>query len=484
MSTDGIADNAKPNDANSSDSPKADALSSNADAASSNADAASSNADAASSNADAARPPIGCPMHLHEVDLFAKGAQEHWYAAYDILHQEAPVHRLPGEGPTPGSDAFVLCKHEDIALVVRDQDRFPLPGAMAVQQLLAAQDDPFEMPNVNVMIASMTTLRPNPEMWRHHRQELTDPWVGPGASRNREMVERVANELIDRWIDRGQVEFVGEFAQPMPQMVMANVLGWPIEDLKLLKYYGDGCVKPFVYGSGPRHILPEEEVATQFEVLEEFKAYTAELIAAKRANPTEDMISFLTQVEYSPLARKLTDLEINGIVYAMVIGGLETTQYALAEQVQLLIDQPDVWQSMQADHKKIRAFTEEGMRLRAPTQGLSTRITSRDEVFQGVDVPKGSLLHLRWAAANLDPDEWDCPLDLKLDRKAGTRHLTFSQGARVCPGAHLSRLEQTVAWQTLLQRVGRFRYGDGNDFLHQPGIMLGTLALHLEFDLP
>ena len=433
-------------------------------------------------DSSAATAEVKCPMHLADVDLFGPGAQEHWYAAYDILHAEAPVHRLPGQGLMRGTDAFVLSKHDDIAAVVRDQDRFPLPSAAAVKQLLDSGTDVERAPNVNVMVASMTTLRPNPELWRTHRQELTDPWVGPGASRNTEMVARVANELIDQWIDRGSVEFVGEFAQPMPQMVMAYILGWPIEDLSLLKYYGDGCVKPFVYGSGPTHALPAEEVESQFEVLNEFKQYTHELILEKRKNPTDDMISFLTQVEYSPLARKLTDLEINGIVYAMVIGGLETTQYALAEQIQLLIEHDGVWDELKADRSKIRAFTEEGMRMRAPTQGLSTRMTSQDEVFQGTTVPAGSLLHLRWAAANLDPDEWDCPLELRLDRKAGTRHLTFSQGARVCPGAHLSRLEQTTAWQILLDRVKSFRYGEDNDFLHQPGIMLGTLKLNLEFE--
>ncbi len=420
-----------------------------------------------------------CPVHLEDVDLFGPGAQEHWYEAYDILHRESPVHRIPGKGFAPGTDAFVLCKHDDIAAVVRDQERFPLPSTMAVKQLKEAGGDPFEIPNVNVMVASMTTLRPNPDMWRSHRQELTDPWVGPGASRNEAMVERLTHERIDTWLDRGTVEWVSEFAQPLPQMVMANVLGWPMEDFKLLKYFGDGTVMPFVYGDGLKHTMPDEDMAKQFEVLTEFKAYTAELIKAKRANPQEDMISFLTEVEYSPLERKLTDLEINGIVYAMIIGGLETTQYALAEQVQLLIEQPDIWQALKEDRSKIRAFTEDAMRLRAPTQGLSTRITARDEVFHGVEVPAGSLLHLRWAAANLDPDEWDCPLDLRLDRKAGTRHLTFSQGARVCPGAHLSRLEQTVAWRILLERVDEFSYGEGNDFLHQPGIMLGTLALHL-----
>ena len=424
---------------------------------------------------------MSCPMDIGDVDLFAPGAQEHWYESYDLLHADSPVHKIPGQGFEPGTDAFILTKHEDIAAVVRDQDRFPLPGALFVEQVLQQGGDPFELPNVNVMIASMTTLRPNPDTWRSHRQELTDPWVGPGAGRNENMVRSFANQLIDQWIERGEVEFVSEFAQPLPQMVMAGILGWPLEDLGLLKHYGDGCVKPFVYGSGHRNELPQEEIDSQFEVLSEFENYTADLIRTKRANPQEDMISFLTQVEYSPLKRKLTDGEINGIVYAMVIGGLETTQYALAEQVQLLVEREGVWDEIKADRSKVRAFTEEGMRLRSPTQGLSTRITSQDEVFQGVKVAKGSFLHLRWAAANIDPDEWECPLDLKLDRKAGTRHLTFSQGARVCPGAHLSRLEQTVAWNVLLDRVASFEYQADNKFLHQPGIMLGTLELNLNF---
>ncbi len=423
-----------------------------------------------------------CPHSLAEVDLFSPGAPEHWYEAYDILHAEAPVHRIPGEGFEPGTDGFILCKHDDIAAVVRDQERFPLPGAMLVSQLQERGGDPFEMEGVNTMIAAMTVLRPNPEMWRAHRQELTDPWVGPGAPRNEAMIKQVADELIDRWIDRGSVEFISEFAQPLPQMVMANILGWPMEDLKLLKYFGDGTVKPFVFGSGHRNILPEEEIRTQFEVLNEFREYTDNLIKEKRANPAEDMITFLTEVEYSPIQRKLTDNEINGVVYAMVIGGLETTQYALSEQVQLFIDREGVWDDVRSDRSKLRAFTEEAMRLRAPTQGLSTRVTSQDEVFHGVKVPKGSFLHLRWAAANIDPDEWEDPQALKLDRKAGTRHLTFSQGARVCPGATLSRVEQMVAWTTLLDRVAGFRYGEGNTFMHQPGIMLAVEELHLNFD--
>ena len=421
---------------------------------------------------------MACPHQLADVDLFGLGAQEHWYEAYDILHSEAPVHRIPGEGFMPGTDAFILTRYEDVSRVVKDEQRYPPALSLMIRQL---SESPEAATNLNTMIQSMVSLRPSPELWRTHRQELTDPWVGPGASRHKSMIADTAHSLIDQWIDDEKVDFVSQFAQPLPQIVMAKVLGWPIEDLKLLKYFGDGTVKAFVYGSGHRCILPNEEVGSQLAVLQEFQDYTNELIQARRKAPEEDMITFLTTVEYSPLSRKLTDAEINGIVYAMVIGGLETTQYALAEQVQLLIEHQDVWRALKQDKRKIRAFTEEGMRLRAPTQGLSTRTTSQEEVFQGITVPKGSFLHMRWAAANIDPMEWEDPSALKLDRKAGTRHLTFSQGARVCPGASLSRLEQVEAWNALIDRIGHFEYAPDNTFVHQPGIMLGVVKLNLAF---
>ena len=104
-----------------------------------------------------------CPVGLADVDLFGPGAQEHWYESYEILHAYAPVHCLPGEGMAPGTDAYVLTKHEDIAAVVRDQKRFLLPSSAFVRQLVESGEDPNEAPNINVMVASMATLRPNPE---------------------------------------------------------------------------------------------------------------------------------------------------------------------------------------------------------------------------------------------------------------------------------------------------------------------------------
>ena len=423
---------------------------------------------------------VKCPMSLEEVDLFGPGAQEHWYDAYEILHREAPVHRIPGEGFAPGTDGFILSRFEDIEKVVKNPDRFPPTLSLGAKALKQANIPVEEQKHVNAMMMSIVTLRPNMQLWRSHKQELTDPWVGTGASRHEDMVRGFVNQLIDRWIDKDEVEFISEFARPLPQMVMATILGFPLEDIPKLEGWGTAQVMPFVYGKGHRNELSQEQLEAQFKELNGFKEYVQQKVEEKRENPADDMISFLTQVTYKALGRKLTDIEINGVVYAMVIGGLETTQYAIEEEAQLLCELDGLWDEVKADRTKLRAFTEEAMRLRSPTQGLSTRTTSRDEVFQGVKVPKGSMLHLRWGAANIDPTQFECPKEMDLNRRPITRHLTFSAGPRTCPGNSLSRLEQTIAWDCLLDRLESMEYAPGNEFLHQPGIMLGTLELRLK----
>ena len=426
--------------------------------------------------------PMACPHVLAEVDLFGPGAAEHWYEAYPILHAEAPVARLPRQGLTPDRDAYILTKYADISRVVRDWERFPPTLSLLVAQIQQSGRMAREMPDIDAMVQSIVALRPTPELWRAHRQQLTDPWVGPGAKRHEAMIASHVDNLIAGLMDRDTIDFVADFARLLPQRTMASVLGFPIEDVSQLAIWGNAQVMSYVHGCGHNNVLSAEQTAEKFRLLAGFSDYVRDKVREKRALPHDDMISFLTQVRYAPLDRLLTDEEINGIVYAMVIGGLETTQYALAEQAQLVCESPGLFDRLNGDRDLIRPFIEEGMRLRSPTQGLSTRITARDEVFQGVEVPAGSTLHLRWGAANIDPDEFADPLALKLDRKAVTRHLAFSAGPRVCPGAGLSRLEQTIAWNRLCDRFGAIAYAPGNTFLHQPGIMLGTLELKLALE--
>ncbi len=420
------------------------------------------------------------PRRAADVDLFGPGAPRHWYAAYHILHAEAPVLRLPGEGLTPDRDAFILTRHADISRVVKDWSRFPPTLDLLVAEGIRSGKLPTEMPDLDAMVQSIVTLRPTQALWRAHRQELTDPWVGPGASRHAAMIIAHADALIDAWGARTRIDFVKEFARPLPQRTMASVLGFPLEDVPQLEIWGQAQVMSYVFGRGHNNILTEAQKAEKFRLLAGFSDYVRGKVREKRARPADDMISWLTRVHYRALDRTLTDDEINGIVYAMVIGGLETTQYALAEQARLIDRHPGLFETLKAYRSLIRTFIEEAMRLRSPTQGLSTRITSQDEVFSGVEVPAGSTLHLRWAAANIDPLAFEEPDTLKLDRRAVTRHLAFSAGPRVCPGAGLSRLEQTIAWNRLLDRLDGFSVSPDNLYPYQPGIMLGLLELNID----
>ena len=446
---------------------------------------------------------VKCPFSIEDVDLFAPGAQKYWYESYEILHKEAPVHRIPGEGTSPDTDGFILSKYEDIAFVVKDILRFP-PPSMKSSDLeksgisgfnaddkndsivddnssskMVTRQDPSLM---NALQVSIMSLRPNEELWKAHKRQLTDPWVGTGAQKNEEMIIKAANSLIDKWIDNKNVEFISEFAMPLPQIVMANVIGFPIDDIPLLKKWGDAMVMPFVYGQGHRNLLTKEQSNEQQALLAEFGEYVINQLDEKKKNPKDDMLSFLTEVIYEPYDRKLTDTEIIGVAFAMIIGGLETTQYAISEQAQILCKNPSLFKELKEDRSKIRPFVEETLRVRSPTQGLSTRMTTQDEEFQGIKVPAGSILHLRYGAANVDEGTFECPHQINLERKALTRHLTFSQGHRTCPGNGISRLEQTITWNLLLDRIKSIEFSPDASFEHQPGIMLGALELKINFE--
>lgn len=214
------------------------------------------------------RPTIakGCPVDLKQVDLFGPGCQEHWYDAYPILHGEAPVLVLPGEGVNGVGDAFVLSRYEDIVRVVKDPQRFtPLMSLMVEEmQVMVDQGEkpPEDTSRFDLALDSVRTLRPDQNLWRAHRQELTDPWVGPGAKLHRQMITVIVDELIDQWIERndgdgkGTVEFIQEFARLLPQIVTARVLGLPREDIDRLAGWGSAQVMQYVYGSGHSSISP------------------------------------------------------------------------------------------------------------------------------------------------------------------------------------------------------------------------------------
>ena len=170
----------------------------------------------------------------------------------------------------------------------------------------------------------------------------------------------------------------------------------------MLKKMEEAQVRRFVYGHGPKNELAPEIDRENVPVpLLEFHRYIQNQIDLKRKQPKEDLISFLTQVEYD--GRKLEDGEIISIAILMHIGGNETTQYALTSEALLLAEHPDVVAQLRSNPGKVRFFVEEALRLYAPTQGgAGGRFAARDVEIRGVKIPRGSLVHLRFGAGNRD----------------------------------------------------------------------------------
>ncbi|MEM7569226.1 MAG: cytochrome P450, partial [Pseudomonadota bacterium] len=166
----------------------------------------------------------------------------------------------------------------------------------------------------------------------------------------------------------------------------------------------------------------------------------------------------------------------------LYIGGNETTTFALSSGLWLMLREPSLYQRLLDAPDQIPAFVEEVLRLESPTQGLY-RVTTRAVEMHGVDIPKGALVHMRYGAANRDPDEYSCPHAPDLGRKNLKRHMAFSQGPHTCPGADLSRLEQRICFTKLLEQLENLQLAPGkNDFQHLPGFVLRALkALHITY---
>jgi cytochrome P450 len=166
------------------------------------------------------------------------------------------------------------------------------------------------------------------------------------------------------------------------------------------------------------------------------------------------------------------------------VGGSETSTNAMSEGVLLLCRNPDQYALLESDvDAHIQGLIEESLRLQSPVQGLY-RVTTCDVEIQNVRIPAGSLLNLRFAAANRDETQFPCPSEFDVQRDNAGSHMAFGSGIHHCIGAPLARLELYWGFKALLQGCRNIRLAPGrNDFTHAPGLMLRSLeSLHIEFD--
>ena len=167
----------------------------------------------------------------------------------------------------------------------------------------------------------------------------------------------------------------------------------------------------------------------------------------------------------------------------MFVGGSETTTNALAAAVVLLIEQPEVWEQLKSDPDRfVPVFVEEVLRLESPVQGL-LREAAVEVELHGVTIPAGGVVNLRYAAANRDERQFECPEKLDLEREKAHRHLAFGVGTHHCLGAPLARRELLYGFRALVDRIDELWFIDGaNSFAYHQNFFLRALKeLHVGF---
>lgn len=403
---------------------------------------------------------------MADIDLFAPETQQDWYHVYERLRTEAPVYRIPR------SNLYVVTRYEDCLHVLRHQDVFPTgTGTLrhaAARELYERDGWPRWAP-----------LSSNPPEHRAYRILIDGFFDRDGAARWRSEIEAVIDELIDGFDGDGQTELVASFAEPLPVRLITRILGFPSEDIPQLRQWSETWVRPFAGGLSEAEEL---EVAAEGVA---FQHYIAAWADRKRQDPGDDVLSALVRSTFDDPAegpRPLTTQEVVSIVDHLYIGGNETTTFAIASAMWLLLSDRQLTDRLRSEPERIPDFVEEALRVESPTQGLY-RSVAVDTEIAGVRIPAGSTVHIRYGAANRDPERFPDPDRVDVDRPEKLRHMAFSLGEHHCPGAGLSRLEQHLAIRRLLERLPELHLTPGaNDFAHRPGFVLRALRkLHVSW---
>ncbi len=284
--------------------------------------------------------------------------------------------------------------------------------------------------------------------------------------------------LIDGFADRSECEFLQDFAVPLPVAMIAKQIG--LEDqVERVKRWSDSAVDQL-----SQMISKERELECARDSVE-FQHVVKAKIDERRAHGGDDLLNDLVNARIDD-EQPLDDAEIMSIMNQFMVAGNETTTSTLAGAMLQLIRHPDQMAKAAAaaggkDPKVIGSLVEEALRTETPTAGM-WRVVTRDTELGGHRLPKGSMLHLRYAAANRDPAKFPDPDRFDIDRANVRSHLAFGKGIHMCVGNMLSRKEVAVAFDELLSRLTGFAITDEAAITVPPNMLLrGITRLPIRF---
>jgi cytochrome P450 len=304
---------------------------------------------------------------------------------------------------------------------------------------------------------------------RRLRNLVNPAFTARAADRWRPAMRGFLAQLWDDVAAAGRCEFVEAFAKPYPSLTIATVMGAPLADAPRLHHWSNWIQKQF----------DAEALMTQRDGIEqavvEFYAYAEGLLAARRDDPGDDLVSTLLAAEAD--GERLSDVECVNLVLNVLIGGVDTTQSQLAHAIRLLAEHPDQWDALRADPSLAAGAVEEALR-HEPITPFSARIVVEDMEVRGVGFPAGTVVLVAAAAANrdgvADPDRFD------IARADRPRLTTFGAGIHYCLGANLARAELQEALAFLAARIERLELDGETEYDSVTGIY-GLNALPIRF---
>ena len=305
-------------------------------------------------------------------------------------------------------------------------------------------------------------------------RKLVSKAFSPKVVRNLEpAITGLVDGLLDEVERRGSFEAVADLAHPLPVAVICRLLGVPIEDEPRFSWASTLLAQgldPFISFTGQAQGIDERMEAGLW-----LRGYLRDLLEQRRANPGEDLMSGLIEVEES--GDHLTEEEIVATCNLLLIAGHETTVNLIANAILAMLCHPRYWTALSRDSGYASAIVEETLRYDPPVQ-LVGRIAGANMTIHGVDVPEGDTMMLLLAAAHRDPAVSERPDEFAPDRPS-IRHFAFGLGPHFCLGAPLARMEAAVALSAVTKRFPQARLAA--DPVYKPHVTLrGMAALGVE----
>jgi cytochrome P450 len=367
------------------------------------------------------------------------------YPVYADLRARGPVHY------DEGTDHWLITRHADVNALLRDRRFGRTYLHLATHEAMGHDPPPTSLdPFWNVINHGILDMEP-PDHTRVRR--LVAKAFGPRmVASMRAPIQRLMRGLIEGVRGAGEFDLIATIAEPLPVAVIAELLGVPDVERHLLRPWSADICR--MYELHPS----QDDQAAAVRASVEFGDYLRTLSRERRANPTGDLISELALVVDE--GDRLTEDELVGTCVLLLNAGHEATVNVTGNGWWALFRDPSALARLRAESELVPLAIEELMRWDTPLQ-LFERWVLEDVEVHGVEIPRGAELGLLFGSANRDPEAFDEPDRLRLDR-APNPHLTFGAGIHFCLGAPLARLELETSFGMLLRELPDM------DLAHEP----------------